>query len=268
MTLQQALAGRSTVVVASALPGAGCSVAAGALASVLATRGSCAVLDVAPRVLSPWPRAVTRRARAGFTVGSPKSDTVRAMVSSRELLAPAGAGFDVLTEVSSPAGADPRDLAWWRDARAAGGWLFVLVDLGTPLLTDPLACARWARCTSAVLVLVVPTTRPAVAAATRLITSWEAGGSTCGRVVLARLSRAPGRSDGRVLAELTMLDRRVGAIVPLPFDRELHRGGLRGIDRMQPRTARAYRRLADTALDPSSLRAIEPSMTRTLQEVS
>ncbi len=257
----------TTVVVASALPGAGCSVAVAALASALAWRSSCAVLDLAPRALTMWPGAVTRRAATGLTVGAPTPDTIRAMVSRRDLLAPAGASFDVLTDVSQVPASEARDLEWWQDARAAGGWANALVDLGAPLLTDPLAYERWAHRTDAMLVLIVPMTRPAAAAATRLITRWEAGANRNSRVVLASLSRAPGRCDGRVLAELTMLDQRVAATVRLPFDNELHRGGLRGIDRMHPRTARAYARLANTALDLARRRATS-SAVPTLQEVS
>lgn len=65
-----------------------------------------------------------------------------------------------------------------------------------------------------------------------------------------------------MLAELTMLDRRVGVAVRLPFDSELHRGGLRGIDRMHPRTARAYARLADAAPGLSHSSAPDRSQAR------
>lgn len=257
----------STVVVASATAGSGCSVALAVLATVLARRGTAVVLDLAAPTLSPWPRAVTTRATNGFTVDPPTVDMLASMTSRRVQLAPAGNAFDVLTDLSAATRHQARDWAWWRAARAAGGWTTALVDLATPLLLNELEHELWAKRTNAVLVLVVPATRPGTTAATRLITGWEADSTRCQRTVMATVSRAPGRCDGRVLAELTMLDRRVAARVQLPFDIELHRRGLGGIDRMHPRTARAHARLADAALDVACRTATPPTAHR-LPEVS
>lgn len=261
----------TSICVASALPGAGCSTTAAGLAVSLCTQGLTVVLDLASRPLSPWPIALTRRADAGFSIGSPTVATIHALTSRRGLMDPAGAGFDVLTDLTSPAVTNARPLAWWRDAVAASGWETAIADLGRPLLGPPGPADNPCPVSCGVLVLVVPGTRPGTAAATRLVSGWEDAGRTTDQVVIAALARAPGRWDGRVLADLTMLQRRTAATVHLPYDRVLHREGLAGLDRMGNPARRAFRRLAAVTVDVSATAqpAAQPAVTtRTPMEVS
>ncbi len=225
--------------VGSALTGAGCSTTAGALAATLCTQAPTVLVDQAPQQLSSWPVRVRRQA-ADRTTRSLHCTCHEVHVGTEGM-------FDVLTDLSTfmAAGSSSRS---WCDALSSCGWSIVLTDLATPLLDQrgtETACAD----KPGVLVLVVPATRPGVAAATRLITGWEDNDARPESVVVAALARAPGSWDRRILAALTMLERRTSGVTRLPFDPALHREGVAGLDRMSRATRRAVHRLAALVAD-------------------
>lgn len=230
------------ISVGSALTGAGSSTTAGALAATLCTQAPTVLVDQAPHQLSPWPIRVRREAA--------DRTTRNLHCTCHEINIGPEATFDVLTDLTAPVAAGNSSRSWC-DALTACGWSTVLTDLGTPLLDqrgNQAACGD----RPGVLVLVMPATRPGVAAATRLITGWEDDGGKPHAVIVAALARAPGSWDRRVLADLTMLERRTSAVTRLPFDPALHREGVAGLDRMSRATRRAVHRLAALAAKETS----------------
>lgn len=108
------------IAVGSPRAGAGCTTTAAALATLLCTQARVVVLDQVQRPVSEWPGRFTTSSAKGFTIESPSAATVASFTSHVALTVPAGAGFDVLTDLTEPGGSTGRPAAWWGHALSAG----------------------------------------------------------------------------------------------------------------------------------------------------
>lgn len=250
---------RLVVPVMSATGGAGRSTAAGLLACGLAETGAgaAAVFDVAPRLVSPWPQWAGEPG-AGIAALPPDrpvsaTDVRRAVSRCSASDAPA---WDVLTDhlpwQNAPL-ALPEAPEAWHQLSALGHWQTIVFDTAHPMAHDIVAersggrtglSARWCRLPYAVPVMATLTTHTQLAALQVAVMAAEADGLPLRRTVLVVSAFADSRPPRGVRAALTMLDRKVGAVVHVPYDPALRAHGLRDPARLHPATFRAARALA------------------------
>jgi hypothetical protein len=146
----------------------------------------------------------------------------------------------------------------WHQLSALGPWQAMAFDTAHPMAHDIVAersagrpglSARWCQLPYAVPVLTALTTNTQFDALQIAIMAAEADGLPLRRTVLAVSSFADSRPPGGVRAALTMLDRKVGAVVHVPYDAALRAHGLRDPARLRPATVRAARDLAAAVVD-------------------
>jgi hypothetical protein len=254
-----ALGGQARIVVPvmAATGGAGRSTVAGLAASALACAGRTVVLDTSSRLASPWPRW-TDHAGPGLAAIPPDQPltaaAVRDAVSRCE--GPAGA-WEVLTD-HRPWQCAPLNLPSvpeaWHQLSALGDWQAAVVDTTHPVADDVITArcaghagltARWCHLPCAVPVFTTMATGSAVAALKTAVMAAEADGLPLRRTVLVVSAPADGSPPSTVKAALTMLERKLGAVVHVPYDARIRAHGLQRPSRLRPATLHAARDIAD-----------------------
>ncbi|MER7688714.1 hypothetical protein [Streptomyces sp. NPDC097610] len=241
--------------------GSGRSTVAGLLASAMAAAGPAVVLDLAPRLVSPWPSwsADPGSGLASIPPDRPlrRSEVVAAAARFR---APGEAVWHVLTDhedwAAPPLGLPSEPGAWYQLA-AIGGWRAVVADTAHPLTHDIVTArsvrasgttAAWSSLPYAVPVLCAAATGAGVYALQQAVHAMEAEGLPLKRLIVALVDQAGDRQPPVVRAAATMLAPRVADLVQVPYDSALRATGLRETGRLRPRTLQAADALARAVL--------------------
>ncbi|MER6684563.1 hypothetical protein [Streptomyces olivaceoviridis] len=227
----------------------------------MAAAGSTVVLDLAPRLTSPWPAWCTDPGNGLMSV--PPDRPLRrseVVAAAARFTTSEGSLWHVMTDHRDWTAAPlrlPLDPAAWYQLASIGSWRTVVADTAHPLTHDMIfarsmgttgTTAAWSSLPYAVPVLCAAATGTGVHAlqqATRVI---EAEGLPLKRLVVALVDQAGDRQPPVVRATATMLTPRVAAIVPVPYDPALRASGLREMSRLRPRTLQAAGALARAVL--------------------
>ncbi|WP_229929247.1 hypothetical protein [Kitasatospora xanthocidica] len=247
---------RIVVPVLAAVGGSGRSTVAGLLAASLASSARSVVLDLAPRLASPWPGWTTEPGTglASVPPAAPLSRR-RVLAAATRLPGPADDGWQVLTdhrEWSAPPLPLPADPAAWYQLAAIGGWQAVVADTSHPMAHDLVASrsagrsgltAAWCGLPVSVPVVCAAATGSGMAALQTALSVAAAEGLALERTVVALVSTGDGRAPASVRAGETMLAPRVAAVVRVPYDPGIRARGLRDASRLDARSVQAADRL-------------------------
>ncbi|MFE2408153.1 hypothetical protein ACFXDE_07415 [Kitasatospora sp. NPDC059408] len=283
--------GRVVVPVLAAVGGSGRSTVAGLLGVGLAQAAAGVVLDLAPRLASPWPTWATEPG-TGLASVPPDAPLSRrhVLAAATRFPAPAGAGWHVLTDHqdwSAPPLALPEAPAAWHQLAAIGGWQAVIADTAHPVAHDIVASraaggsgltAAWCALPVSVPVLCAAATASGMAALQTALTAASADGLPLDRMVVALVSTGDGRTPAPVRAGETMLAPRVAAVVRIPFDPDIRARGLRDAARLGSGSLQAADQLARAVLGsahaswgdplpPATQPAAAPLQTHSVQPV-
>ncbi|MEV6685095.1 hypothetical protein AB0N28_07110 [Streptomyces sp. NPDC051130] len=246
----------------AATGGSARSTVAHLLADELAAAADTVVLDLAPRLASPWP-AWSGGGQAPGLAALPHDqpltrDQIRRAVAVRQA---AVGDWDILTD-GREWHAAPLDLplepsAWYQLA-AAGGWQAVIADTAHPIAHDVLAarCSgspsltrAWCDLPFAVPVLCAQATADGMQTLQQAVMVLHAEGLPLQRTVVVLAATADGRPSAVVRAAATMLSARVAAVVHLPHDIDIRANGLQAQPaRIRTRTRQAARELVTAVL--------------------
>ncbi|MEU2900473.1 hypothetical protein ACWC4E_26985 [Streptomyces sp. NPDC001273] len=249
------------VPVMAATGGSGRSTVASLLAAELASTGSTVVLDLAPRLSSPWPARLAEQKAGGLAALSPAQPLTRSAVRQACALGagPDGSSWHILSDGrewhSRPLDL-PEDPRTWHQLAAIGGWQAVVVDTVHPLAHDLLT----ARCTGrvgqtcgwyglpyTVPVLCAAATAQGVHSLQQGVMTLHAEGLPLQRTVVALISTGDGRPPVAVRAGATMLTSRTAAVVQVPHDPHIRAQSLAAA-RLRSRTRQAAAQLAGAVL--------------------
>lgn len=233
------------------------------LAGAMTAAGSgTVVLDIAPRLSSPWPSWTAGQEAGGLAALPPDRPLTRSQVqkAAARRSAGRGTGWQVLTDGRdwhSPPLALPQDPAAWLQLAAIGGWQTAIADTTHPVAHDILdaRCARrigqtraWCELPYAVPVLCAAATASGVQALQQAMMALHADGMPLQRTVAVLVAQTDGRLPAVVRAGATMLTSRTAAVVHLPHDPHIRAHGLRTASRLRSRTRQAARSLAQAVL--------------------
>ncbi|WP_326808511.1 hypothetical protein OHB04_27365 [Streptomyces sp. NBC_01775] len=241
----------------SAVGGSGRSTTAGLLACALSTMGATAVLDMAPRLASPWP-AWSAEPGTGLLSLPPDRPLTRSQVhaAASRFQVPGGGAWHVLTdhqEWNHPPLALPEDPAAWYQLAAIGGWQAVIADTVHPVAHEVLTArcagsagltARWCQLPFSVPVLCAAETGSGVRALQTAVKAASAEGLPLHRMIVVLTAIGEGRSPASVKAAAAMLAPRVGAVIQVPYDPRIRAHGMRDASHLKPRLLEAGRQLA------------------------
>ncbi len=247
---------RLLVPVMAATGGSGRTTTASLLANGLAASGSTVVLDLAPRLSSPWPPCLAEQNAGGLAALPPDQPLTRTAVQqacavntvTRE------AHWQILSdgrEWHTQPLALPEPPAAWYQLAAIGGWQAVIADTVHPLAHDVLAarCAGklgqtrgWYELPYSVPVLCAAASTNGVQALQQAVMALHAEGLPLQRTVVALVATGDGRPPATVRAAATMLTARTAAVVHLPYDPHIRAHGLNAA-RLRPRTRQAAAQL-------------------------
>ncbi|MEU9107141.1 hypothetical protein AB0D54_22875 [Streptomyces xanthophaeus] len=253
---------RLVVPVMAAAGGSARSTVAHLLADELAPAVDTVVLDLAPRLASPWPAwsgGTQAAGLAGLPQGQPLTrGAVRAAAAARR--APEGS-WHVMTdgrEWHAAPLALPSEPAAWYQLAAAGGWQAVVADTAHPVAHDVLAARcygypsltrAWCDLPFAIPILCAQATADGVQALQQAVMVLHAEGLPLQRTVVVLAATADGRPPAVVRAAATMLSARAAAVVHLPHDVDIRATGLQAQPaRIRTRTREAARELAAAVL--------------------
>ncbi|WP_405668968.1 hypothetical protein [Streptomyces sp. NBC_00055] len=254
---------RLVLPVMAATGGSGRSTVADLLAGAMTAAGSgTVVLDIAPRLSSPWPSWTAGQEAGGLAALPPDRPLTRSQVqkAAARRSAGRGTGWQVLTDGRdwhSPPLALPQDPAAWLQLAAIGGWQTAIADTTHPVAHDILdaRCARrigqtraWCELPYAVPVLCAAATASGVQALQQAMMALHADGMPLQRTVAVLVAQTDGRLPAVVRAGATMLTSRTAAVVHLPHDPHIRAHGLRTASRLRSRTRQAARSLAQAVL--------------------
>ncbi|MFI8952172.1 hypothetical protein ACIGO6_37505 [Streptomyces sp. NPDC053750] len=258
---------RLVVPVMAATGGSGRTTVAGLLGAGLASSGSTVVLDLAPRLSSPWPALLAGQKAGGLASLPPDRPLTRSAVQQACVVQRAhGVGADVggaawhLLSDGQDWHAQPLTLpenpAAWYQLAAVGGWQAVVADTTHPLAHDLLT----ARCTGrsgrtrgwydlpfAVPVLCAAATAQGVRSLQQAVMVLHAEGLPLGRTVVALVATGDGRPPAAVRAGAAMLTSRAAAVVQVPHDPHVRAHSLAAA-RLRSRTLQAGARLTGAVL--------------------
>ncbi|MBP0453937.1 hypothetical protein J5Y04_31000 [Kitasatospora sp. RG8] len=255
------LHGRLVVPVLAATGGSGRSTVAGLLGAVLARAAPSVVLDLAPRLASPWP-AWTAEPGTGLASIPPDRPLSRAQAqaAAARLPGPGGSSWQVLTDhrewSAPPLPAVDTPAAWYQLA-AIGGWPAVVADTCHPMAHDLVAArtggdqgltAAWCALPVSVPVVCAAATGSGVAALQTALSAAAAEGLPLQRMVVALVATGDGRAPAPVRAGETMLAPRVAAVVRVPYDPDLRAHGLRNASRLGARSVQAAEQLVQAVV--------------------
>ncbi|MBZ6475885.1 hypothetical protein [Streptomyces griseocarneus] len=245
-----------------AIGGSGRSVVAGLLADAFAASGETVLLDLAPRLTSPWPRW-TPGTTGGLAALPPDQPASRSQARAAAATAASSGGlaaWQVLTDHlpwHAPPLVLPDEPEAWEQLAAIGGWQAVVIDTPHPFTHDVMTAhhtgiaglsARWCSLPCAVPVLCAAATGDGIAELQTAVLAAEAAGLPLARIVVALVAIGDGRLPAPVKAGATMLQPKVGAIIHVPYDERIRSHGLSNAARLKPRTLAAGRELAEAAL--------------------
>lgn len=248
---------RLVVPVLAATGGSGRSTVAGLLAAVLARAAPSVVLDLAPRLASPWPAWT---AEPGTGLASIPSDQPlsrsQARAAAGRIPSPGATFWQVLTdhrEWSAPPLAPVEPPAAWYQLAAVGGWPAVVADTCHPMAHDLVAArmsgragltAGWCALPVSVPVVCAAATGSGMAALQTAMSAAAAEGLALQRMVVALVATGDGRAPAAVRAGETMLSPRVSCVIRVPYDPDLRARGLRDAARLNSRSLQAAEQLA------------------------
>ncbi|MET8623495.1 hypothetical protein ABZW30_07015 [Kitasatospora sp. NPDC004669] len=252
---------RLVVPVLAATGGSGRSTVAGLLGAALARAAPSVVLDLAPRLASPWP-GWTREAGAGLASVPPDQPLSRRQVQAATARIPGlgGSSLQVLTdqrEWSAPPLRLPDAPAAWYQLAAIGCWQAVVADTCHPMAHDLVASraagrsgltAAWCALPVSVPVVCAAATGSGMAALQTALSAAAAEGLPLERIVVALVATGDGRAPAPVRAGETMLAPRVAAVVRVPYDPDLRAHGLRDASRLSTRSVQAAEQLVQAVV--------------------
>ncbi|MFC8874183.1 hypothetical protein [Streptomyces ardesiacus] len=265
---QLPLSARLAVPVMAATGGSGRTTVARLLGTGLASCGSTVVLDLAPRLSSPWPALLAGQQAGGVAVLPPDRPLTRSAVQQACVVqrthavgVEAGSGAWHLLSDGQDWHARPLDLpenpAAWYQLAAIGGWQAVVADTVHPLAHDLLAarCAGktgrtrgWYDLPFSVPVLCAAATAQGMRSLQQAVMVLHAEGLPLRRTVVALVATGAGRPPVAVRAGAAMLTSRTAAVVQVPHDPHVHAHSLAAA-RLHSRTLQAGDRLAGAVLD-------------------
>ncbi|MFH8892894.1 hypothetical protein [Streptomyces sp. NPDC017949] len=241
---------RIVIPVMGAGGGSGRSVLAGMLAACLTPAADTVVLDIAPRLASPWP-AWQIEPGAGLASLPPTERTTPARIRAAASRCEGPDGdWQVLTDQrdwSTPPLDLPTAPAAWYQLAAAGGWQAIVADTTHPVAHDIVAArsdhrtsltAQWCALPYAVPVLTAAATGPGVAALQMALRAATAEGLPVRRAVVTLVSLGEGRLAAPVRAAATMLQGQVHSVVHIPYDPHVRAYGLADARRLTARRTR------------------------------
>ncbi|GAA0924949.1 hypothetical protein [Streptomyces thermoalcalitolerans] len=245
----------------AATGGSGRTTVAGLLASGLAASGSTVVLDLAPRLSSPWPARLAEQGVGGLAVLPPDQPLTRSAVQQACAVNTGanGARWQVLSdgrEWHTQPLALPEPPAAWYQLAAIGGWQIVIADTVHPLAHDILAarCAGelgqtrgWYELPYTVPVVCAAATADGIRALQQAVMALHAEGLPLQHTVVVLADTAHGRPPAAVRAGATMLTARTAAVVHLPYDPQIRAHGL-NTARLRSRTRQAAAQLTGAVL--------------------
>ncbi|GGV45327.1 hypothetical protein GCM10010293_53290 [Streptomyces griseoflavus] len=252
---------RLVVPVMAATGGSGRTTVASLLGAGLAASGSTVVLDLAPRLSSPWPARLAEQQAGGLAV-LPSDQPLTRSALRRACAADVGAGgstWHILSdgrEWHTQPLALPDNPAAWYQLAAIGGWQVVVGDTVHPLAHDLLSsrCAGqagrtrgWYDLPYAVPVLCAAASAQGVRSLQQAVMALHAEGLPLHRTVVALISTGEGRPPVAVRAGATMLTSRTAAVVQVPYDPHIRAHSL-AVARLRPRTRQAAAQLTGAVL--------------------
>lgn len=252
---------RLSVPVMAATGGSGRSTVAGLLGAGLAASGSTVVLDLAPRLTSPWPARLAEQKAGGLAELPPDRPLTRSAVQQACAVDTGvdGSSWHLLSdgrEWHTRPLALPEEPATWYQLAAIGGWQAVVADTAHPIAHDLLTarCAGstghtrgWYDVPYAVPVLCAAATAQGVRALQQAVMVLHAEGLPLRRTVVALVATGEGRAPVAVRAGATMLAPRTAAVVEVPYDPHIRAHSLTAA-RLRSRTLQAAARLTGAVL--------------------
>ncbi|MET8298174.1 hypothetical protein ABZW02_29605 [Streptomyces sp. NPDC005180] len=216
------------------------------------------VLDLAPRLTSPWP--AWSGPSGGLAALSPDRPLARAHIRGAAAGRRSAAGeWSVLTDArewhAAPLALPVQPAAWYQLA-AAGGWQAVVADTAHPIAHDvltarcsggPSLTRAWCDLPFAVPVLCAQATADGIQPLQQALMVLHAEGLPLQRAVVVLAATADGRPPAVVRAAATMLSARAAAVIHLPHDADIRASGLQPA-RIRPRTRQTARELAAAVL--------------------
>lgn len=246
----------------AAAGGSGRSTVAGLLADVTAQFSTTVVVDLTPRMSSPWPRLVPAPDTVGIAALPPDQPQSRSQVRGACADCSAGPGqpsWQLLTDLrdwhAEPLRL-PAQAAAWYQLLSVGGWQTIIAD--TPhVVGDDIVNARrtgehgttraWYELPHTVGVLTASATASGVQSLQQTVRAYQADGLPLDRTVVALVSAGSGRLPPAVRSAATMLRAHVPAVVPIPYDPLIRAQGLLHRARLRSDTRNAAGRLARAA---------------------
>jgi hypothetical protein len=241
--------------------GCGRTTAAGLLAAGLAASGPTVVLDLAPRLSSPWPARIAQQEAGGLASLPPDEPLTRSAVQSAcaTNVAAGGRTWHVLSDSRdwhTPPLALPEAPAAWYQLSAIGGWRGVIADTVHPLTHDILSarCSGelgqtrgWYELPYSVPVLCAAATADGIQSLQQAVMALHAEGQPLNRTVVVLVATADGRLPAPVRAGATMLTARTAAVVHIPHDPQIRAHGM-SVARLRARTHQAASQLTRAVL--------------------
>ncbi|MFF1399355.1 hypothetical protein ACFVZD_36850 [Streptomyces sp. NPDC058287] len=254
-------ASRLVVPVMAATGGSGRTITAGLLGRGLASAGSTVVLDLAPRLSSPWPAQLAGQKARGLAALPPGEPLTRTAVQQACAVHTTATGIPWHVLSDGRAWHEqplvlPEDPAAWYQLSAIGGWQAVVADTVHPLAHDLLAARSsghlgqtrgWYELPFAIPVLCAAATADGIQALQQAVMALHAEGLPLGRSVIALVATGDGRPPAAVRAGATMLSARTAAVVHLPYDPHIRAHGLNS-GRVRVRTREASSQLTRAVL--------------------
>ncbi|MFE3991539.1 hypothetical protein ACFXPW_07550 [Streptomyces goshikiensis] len=253
---------RIALPVMAATGGSARSTVAHLLADELAAAADTVVLDLAPRLTSPWPAWSGGTEAAGLAALPYDQPLTRGAVRGAAAVRRAAeSDWHVVTDGREWHAAPlslPAEPAAWYQLAAAGGWQAVVADTAHPMAHDVLAarCSgspsltrAWCDLPFALPVLCAQATADSVQILQQAVMVMHAEGLPLHRTVVVLAATADGRPPAAVRAAATMFSAHAAAVVHLPHDADIRAGGLQGRPgRVRTRTRQAARELANAVL--------------------
>ncbi|MCX5409858.1 hypothetical protein OHA37_39190 [Streptomyces sp. NBC_00335] len=246
----------------AATGGSARSTVAHLLADELAAAAATVVLDLAPRLASPWPTWSGAERAGGLAALLPDRPATRGQIrgAAASRRAPEG-DWHVLTDGrewhAAPLPMPSQPAAWYQLA-AAGGWQAAIADTVHPVAHDLLATRysgtpsltrAWCDLPFAVPILCAQATADGIQTLQQAVMVLHAEGLPLQRTVVVLAATADGRPPAVVKAAATMLSARAAAVVHLPHDADIRANGLQAQPaRIRPRTRQAAEELATAVL--------------------
>ncbi|MFJ4781283.1 hypothetical protein [Streptomyces sp. NPDC088762] len=246
----------------AATGGSARSTVAHLIADELASAADTVVVDLSPRLASPWPHWTGATQAPGLAALLPDEPLTRSRIRAAAAARRAPVGeWAALTDgrewSAAPLSLPTAATAWYQLA-AAGGWQALVADTAHPIAHDLLSarCSNtasvtraWCELPFAVPVLCAQATADGIQALQQAVMVLHAEGLPLQRTVVVLAAAADGRPPAVARAAATMLSARAAAVVHLPHDADIRAHGLQAQPaRIRTRTRQAARELVTAVL--------------------